>query len=1069
MQKNVWQARRKGRNMQQISTPKPLLSRDLVGRECELEQLGEALHRAKAGHPQFVLLSGESGVGKTRLCRAFLHQSREQHPLFFWGRALPQDQVVPFGPFLDAFRRSFDGSASPLLLPDQSLMPSFVFLLHLLPELAGRFPDLVTSILDDLLAPARRQSVLFHDMLLGLQALTGLHQTSLILVLEDLQWADETSLEFLMYLARRVDVNSTSSERSTPLLILGTYRSEALAESPALQRMLWHLQAQRHITELHLAPLSVIDHRRIVSSILDQAVPEEFADFLYQWDEGNPFYAEEFLGTMSATGQLQANPHGQGWVLPQQDRPPLPSSISAVILERLMRLPPVDQEVLTMASVIGRTFDFRLLAAVCDLDEYALADVLSRAINRQFLSEVIGTTSLGLVEPLSVQYHFRHALIRETIYDRIHMAECRLRHRTVAETIERLHTRPSASGSAQLPSLDRFTSLLVTHYRLAGLLDQAHPYALQAAQQASKLCAFREERFYLEVAQESLPEESPERLQLFERMGITSIAMFDFPAALHWLSLAREGYLRSGHSSQALAVLTPMHLSAWSLADSAEQRILDELECEVEGAFAQADPTKRDVYVLIASSYLTIYQCLYARNRRIFQLVERNNTLFAALTDPRKVMSIQISNIAYCWARANQHATFVEESIAELRNILTFAHQQSLPNILVFGYVTLLLLLIGMGRIDEAEHISKEAIASEELPDLMHPSYPALWLSFFSGEGWAQGIELLGNNRERMKQQHMLGLLAIDEVVFAHILIARGELREAKAYLFHAQPILERMNEDLFLLWMGWGFAKLSIAQGKPMQAQDWYEGTLARWQTTDDTLSVLPILLDGITFYAQIGNLQQARHWLTHLQHVTATTENPVGKAALLEAQGIIAAQQKKLQSAVEALRQAVQAWGALKFRYRQAAAEHYLAELLLQQGERKTMDHKTRQQQREEAEGLLYHAAHVYEQLGIADQAEAVQRLRGYTRLDAQRKRRRTLATQRQAGGLTSRELQTLQLLAAGKTNNEIARALGISLSTVELHVTHILTKLNCENRTQAVLYAVSRGWIPLGFVKE
>src|SRR5690242_8573746 len=122
--------------MQQFSSFKPLLARDLVGRACELEQLSQALHHAAAGRPQFVLLSGESGVGRTRLCREFLDQSREQHLLFFWGRGLPQDQAVPFSLFLDAFRRSFEGSASPLLLPDQSLVPSFVFLVQLLPELA---------------------------------------------------------------------------------------------------------------------------------------------------------------------------------------------------------------------------------------------------------------------------------------------------------------------------------------------------------------------------------------------------------------------------------------------------------------------------------------------------------------------------------------------------------------------------------------------------------------------------------------------------------------------------------------------------------------------------------------------------------------------------------------------------------------------------------------------------------------------------------------------------------------------------------------------------------------------
>jgi predicted ATPase len=220
--------------MQQLSSPKPLLSRDLVGRVRELEQLDEALHRAATGRPQFVMLSGESGVGKTRLCREFLQHSREQRTLFIWGRALPQDQTVPLGLFLDAFRRSMDGSDSPLLLPDQSLVPSFAFLLYLLPELAERFPDLATSMHDEQATPGRRQSVLFHEMLMGLQTLTRLHQTSLLLVLEDLHWADETSLEFLVYLALRLDMNSTSSESPTPLLVLGTYRREALVESPAL-------------------------------------------------------------------------------------------------------------------------------------------------------------------------------------------------------------------------------------------------------------------------------------------------------------------------------------------------------------------------------------------------------------------------------------------------------------------------------------------------------------------------------------------------------------------------------------------------------------------------------------------------------------------------------------------------------------------------------------------------------------------------------------------------------------------------------------------------------------------
>src|SRR3954454_15554413 len=118
--------------MQRTPTIRPLLGRELVGREQELEQLRDALWRVASGNPQFVLISGEAGVGKTRLCRAFMQSNQVQSALRFWGRALPQDQAIPFAPFLDAFRRSLDTIVISLKQGDQASLSSMAFAVHLL-------------------------------------------------------------------------------------------------------------------------------------------------------------------------------------------------------------------------------------------------------------------------------------------------------------------------------------------------------------------------------------------------------------------------------------------------------------------------------------------------------------------------------------------------------------------------------------------------------------------------------------------------------------------------------------------------------------------------------------------------------------------------------------------------------------------------------------------------------------------------------------------------------------------------------------------------------------------------
>ena len=1051
--------------MHQRSNTRPLLCHELVGRDHELEELREALQQATAGQPQFVVLAGEAGVGKTKLCRAFLEASQAQQALVLVGQAIPQDRTLPFGPFLDAFRRYFTASSGTLTTSDPPVVTTLAPLLRLLPEVAPLLPA-GPSTPRGPSTPVQQQQALFHSVLAGLQALAHAHRGPLLLVLEDLHWADETSLELLAFLAQRLAVNaspatSIHADKATALMMLGTYRAEALPEAPALSRLLQQLYAQRQVQEMRLSPLSFSAHWRCVNSILGQSVSEEFTGFLFAWDEGNPFLTEELLGAMAASGQLQW--YAQDRLIPVRVKPNLPSSLTAAILERFEQFPATDQEVLAYAAVIGRTFDFPLLAALCGMDERELVEVLRRAMRVQLISEVSHIQPSNQAHNEPERYQFRHTLTREAIYDHLLAQERRLRHRAVAETLEKLEMETSPAGAASSATRrDNLAQLLAEHYWLAGLPDKARPYVVREAERANQVFAFREERYYLNLAQASLPQDSPERLQLLERLGMLSQGIFNFAEALYWLRLARAGYQRIGQPYLALQVLANMHLPSWFLASTSLPAMLTELETAVEAIFADPQHANRGAGILVVSSRIASYRTYECQFHRAMYWIERSMALYESLSDPRKVPAMQLSFLSRGWIKANQHATVAEEGIAEIRNVLKAAIQYNLPDVILFSYGWLAWILIYWGRDDEAEEVLAEAIDFESRSGVPHPSFVVGWQRFFSGERWQQGIELLLAEMSRMEGANIPALAAIQGLALAHLLLARSELDEAERYIQSIQPTVELLDQYIYLTQLWWGLAKLCVARRKLPQSQEWYERILQRWKTTEDALFISPMLLDGILLYAEMSDLARAQQWLAELETVVQQTGNPVAAAALLEAQGVLKATGGALEEAILALRQAVEAWGNIKWRYQQALASQRLAEALLLWTRECCTSRVAVQTARAEAGILLDKALAVYERLRIPTGIEAVQALRSSTRLEAQQKRRHTLETRQPEQGLTQREMQVLIQLAAGKTNREIAAALSLSVGTVELHVSHILTKLGCETRTQAAAYAIAKGWV-------
>src|SRR5260370_6270546 len=246
-----------------------------------------------------------------------------------------------------------------------------------------------------------------------------------------------------------------------------------------------------------------------------------------------------------------------------------------------------------------------------------------------------------------------------------------------------------------------------------------------------------------------------------------------------------------------------------------------------------------------------------------------------------------------------------------------------------------------------------------------------------------------------MQLAHVPALVAITGLPLVHLLLARNELDEARRHLSHIQPIVESLDQYVFPTQLRWGLAKLQMAQGNLPQAQASYERILKSWKATEDTFVILPMLLDGIVLYAEAGNRVKARQWLAELEAVVRVTDNPVGGAALLEAQGIVQVKEGQLKHAREALGQAVEAWGKLKWGYQQALACQRLAAVLLTWASTGAVGRAARQAAREEADRRLGQAQAVYERLQIPTAIRTAQAVRSTTQLDAQHHSRRTLAT--------------------------------------------------------------------------
>ena len=418
----------------------------LIGRDSFLQTLRQRFATAQAGQGQIIQISGEAGIGKTRLLREFYAQIESAAPRILQGTCFETDQNLPYAPIAELLQ-TYVGSLSPEQ-QQAAIEQAGLDLIRLLPEFAARFSELPNA--DDADQAKRR----LH------QAITKLlgqlcQPQPLIISIEDLHWCDDTSLEFLLFLARQL--------KEQPILLVLTYRDDEI--SAKFARWLAQLVRERLDVELHLPRLASEPVGAMVRTIFTENFPArgQFAVAVFTLSEGNPFYVEELLKSLVTAGDLYLT-DGQ-WKVKPLFEVHLPRTIQINLSQRLNQLSPAARNSLAMAAVAGKRFDFGLLQYLSELSEDELLQVMRELRDAQFV-----------MEESADRFTFRHALTRQAVYNDLLLRERRKLHRAMGEALEHLyHDDPNQLGE------------IAYHFYQAEQWEEAYGYSRQAAEWAQKL------------------------------------------------------------------------------------------------------------------------------------------------------------------------------------------------------------------------------------------------------------------------------------------------------------------------------------------------------------------------------------------------------------------------------------------------------------------------------------------------------------------------------------------------------------------------------------------------------
>jgi DNA-binding CsgD family transcriptional regulator len=958
-----------------MSRTGPLLSPLLIGRDDLLDLADRRIEEVAAGRGEFLLLAGEAGIGKSRLMSAIAAKARVAQFRTACGLVAPQDRDVPAASLLDMAR-------SMIRLP--------------------AWKDLGRSLLElsdaTVAAPQpRRRLLVLQTVDLVVGALDG----PTLMLFDDLQWADNLSLEILTELGR------ATTDR--PLLIVGAYRTDELAPGAHLREWRSRLLTQRMAEEARLARLTLEETALMTTLILATGLPapREVVAAVYERTDGVPLHVEELLAVIAEDERTNSRAIRDARV---------PETLEDAILQRIGRLSPEAQAVARSGAAIGRCFVPEVLAGIMDVPVEALDDPLRELIDQQVL-EPPGLRGL---------YDYRHQLLRDALYRSLPDGQRR-----------RLHARAGEFGKELEGASEVHASV---HYERAGMTMQAFRSALQGAELAAKLSSHRGAFELYQRAVHHMPADHAlaEQADILAAFATEAAAIEEIDVCEWAAAEARERYARAGDPVSAADLLA--HSTGMARRRA---RPLPERTAAIQAGLGEADALPAGPRTSRVRAQLCIelgYAAIDAAD-----LVGARDAVLAA----REAAMEAGDDDLVLWASSLEGMVDaidgrVPEGLDRLAAVALDARERGFEDAGVTAYRD---AAVAAARVMDYRRASTSIDEGLRYADAIEQSHCAhIMAATGSLVAWADGNwdEAVARGEHAVADRGCERGALMARWPLGYTALGRGESELALEHLRAAEASGQECGAPDFVLAATWGLAELSLLAGDHADTIARSDEALELAQRTGERGRFVPFVVTGTRARLAAGRPADAERWLADATQQLGAVDW-FATPAVDHAAGLLSLSAGSTGQARASLERAVRGWDGHGRTWESLWARLDLAGCLMRIG--RFVD----------AASLISAVRTAAERLRSRPLLERVEEL---GRLNRGRDSEAPAWHP-----LTAREFEVARLIASGFTNAAIAVELSVAPKTISAHVEHILAKLGASRRTEIASWVATTAPAPAG----
>ncbi len=826
----------------------------LVNRKNELSKLEAALHEAVDGKSSIVGIHGEAGVGKTRLMRELATYAQSNGATVLAGRG--SEDSIPYAPWVEV-TREYIGQAPAEIL--RRMLGAHVS------DFARLVPDITAKV--GTVSPSKSLGEQ-QDRIRLFESITHFFisvskESPLLILLDDLQWADQASLDLLEYFVR-----STGNLR---VLVVCTYRTEDAGPDTLLHKMLTKLNRDRLLEALPVKNLGEDDTARLIEQVFgEKQTSIDFADLIQKTTGGNPFFVEEVLRSLVEDGTIFRTE--KGW-----DRKPIqeiaiPETVKSTLNSRLSKLESETLGTLMWASVMGPEFDFEVLLEVSQATEDQLVQRLETAISQGLIVEVPREKS---------KFRFSDNRIREMLLDDLIQIKRARYHLKIAEAMEKLYSK----------KLERHVEAIANHFSEGSDTERCIKYSVIAGDLNKSIYAYEPAIKDYRRATELLDlegEREGEKAALLENLG----ACYAFTGQLHESMQSYERALKIFEKSRdnkacaracreiAEAITTVKGEPGAQEATIIMKRGLNYLQGEPDSSEA-------------ASTYYSLAWYLGLMD----QFDEANMWVEKALEVGKKTNNLQA--VAGALSMQGSYLTDtgkIDEGLPLWQQAYEIALQHE--DLLVARNCAFNLSFYTYPRdLAKARELTLKCIELAKSANLMNSEARGLWwlsaIDWLRGD-WASTLEQFQKADAIMER---LGI-GVDITTVEHeawrgwYALSMGNLEKAEKVLEAAEHLAEKVPKITVVVTTNLALGLLRLEQGKDQEARAHFERSVdafKKWEFTTEPLLHVETLLHLTSLYAKGGRLEEARKMSEWAERLAGTLKSDAGLAMALQAEASV------------------------------------------------------------------------------------------------------------------------------------------------------------------------------------